>query len=392
MTPPRRRGPEREGPAGTTPPDRPAVEDLRAELDAAEARRRPRPGKAGRGRVARPEPEGWDPGETWDERDAWEEFPPSKPIPVEGGIEARTRRGAIGSSWWSRRFLDAIEAVLVGGRPGRGRAYARRGQVIDLDVRPGRIEAQVQGSRETPYRIRLTLPVVPEEDWERILAALGAEAGFAAKMLAGDLPHEVEDVFIAEGASLFPGPHARLTTECTCPDWANPCKHIAAVCYLVAEGFDRDPFAVLAWRGRARAAIIEELRRRRTNHEPPGDAADPAAAGNAAAGNAAAGNAAAAPHHAPRAGSAPLAECIDTFWHAGPELELVRIRPEAPELATAVLRHLPRGLVEVRGKDVVEHLGPAYEEISAVAARRAVGGDAGEGRRRGRSVSGSLQR
>jgi uncharacterized Zn finger protein len=325
--------------------------------------------------------DGWDADEAWDERDAWspdpddaegtptargrwasrrkwEAFEDARPIPVEGGLAARTKRGPIGSTWWSQRFLGAIESVLVGGRLERGRSYARRGQVIDLAVRPGLVEAQVQGSRATPYRVRLAMPVVPDADWEQIIGTLGAQAGYAARMLAGELPHEVEAVFGAEGASLFPGPGSRLTTDCTCPDWANPCKHIAAVCYLVAEEFDRDPFAVLAWRGRDRAAVLGRLRALRgAATSAPTEPIDQAAHGPA---------------------PSPLADSVLGFWKAGPELADVRVRPEAAQLPGAVLRHLARGLLEVRGHDVGALLDPAYADLAAAAARRSVEA-AGEG-------------
>jgi uncharacterized Zn finger protein len=423
MSPPRRRPPGAR-PAGTgrrtTALGRRDLEALLSQLDAVVPRSRGRAGTAARGRVDEAElarlralladalaqdlalddedPEededAWDQdevdgGDAWDADDddaddgdeeeddayddaygpwggrssrrGWEDYAPAKPIRVEGGLAARSRRGPIGETWWSKRFLDAIESVMVGGRLGRGRTYARQGQVIDLMVRPGLIEARVQGSRTTPYRVRLAMPVVPDDDWDRIVAALGAQAGYAARMLAGELPHEVEDVFSAEGASLFPAPHARLTTDCTCPDWANPCKHVAAVCYLVAETFDRDPFAVLAWRGRDREAVLAQLRRLRTDRA---EASPPVAEAVA-----------------PAVTAPPLGECVLGFWKAGPELADVRVRPEAAELPGAVLRHLATGLIEVRGRDVADLLAPAYADLTAAAARRAVGDDVAPTRR-----------
>ena len=87
--------------------------------------------------------------------------------------------------------------------------------------------------------------------------------GYAARLLAGELPHEIEDVFAEAGAALFPERGSHLITSCTCPDWATPCKHAAAVCYLMAEAFDDDPFLLLAFRGREREALLAELRARR---------------------------------------------------------------------------------------------------------------------------------
>ncbi len=232
----------------------------------------------------------------------------------------------------------------------RGRAYARRGQVVELDVGPGLISAKVQGSRPNPYKVRVAMPVVRDEQWERILASLASQASYCASMLAGELPHEVEGVFAEADVPLLPSPTSRLSSGCTCPDWANPCKHVVAVCYLAAEQFDLDPFAVLAWRGRDRDAALRRLRELRggTTSEPP-DIEPP-----------------------PIMPVPALSECLASFWKAGPALASVHLRPLASDTAGAVLRQLGRGLLEVRGKDVGEGLTDAYKEMAAVAQRRAL--------------------
>jgi len=290
------------------------------------------------------EPGGW-----WPSR-SWERFTPAKPIRVEGGLTTRSRRGAIGETWWSQRFLASVESAMVGGRSTRGRSYARQGQVIDLTVGAGLIEARVQGSRRTPYKVMIAMPMADDDEWDRVVGALAGQAGYAARLLAGELPHEVEDVFTDVGVSLLPSRSSRISTDCTCPDWANPCKHVAAVCYLVAEAFDRDPFILLAWRGRDREAILDRLRQLRGGGVVAPDTAPP-----------------------PVDTAPPLAECLLGFWKAGPELAGVHIRPEASEMPGAVLRHLPRGVLEVRGRDVAELLEPAYSELALAAERRAFG-------------------
>ena len=211
------------------------------------------------------EDEIWEEDESgeWRSRRDWSRFKPAKRIPVEDGLELRSRRGAIGESWWSRRFLSAIESILTGGRLTRGRTYARQGQVIDLGIGSGLVVAQVQGSRRTPYGVQISMPAASDMRWEAIVDALAAQAGYAARLLAGELPHEIEDVFAEAGVALFPERGSHLTTSCTCPDWATPCKHAAAVCYLMAEAFDDDPFLLLAFRGREREALLDELRDRR---------------------------------------------------------------------------------------------------------------------------------
>jgi uncharacterized Zn finger protein len=275
---------------------------------------------------------------------------PQAPLRVDGGLVAKSKRGVIGESWWSQRFLAAVESAVVGGRLTRGRSYARRGQVIELGVAPGLISARVQGSRKAPYKVHIAMPVARDEQWELVLTSLASQAGYAAGMLAGDLPHEVEEVFAAVGVPMFPSRSSMLSTGCTCPDWANPCKHVAAVCYLVAERFDGDPFAVLAWRGRDRDEILRRLRELRG------------------------GTTTSQKELAPSAASAPaLTDCIVGFWAAGPELASVQVRPVASEAAGAVLLQLPRGLLEIRGRDLGDLLGPAYKEMASAAQRRALG-------------------
>jgi uncharacterized Zn finger protein len=306
---------------------------------------------------------GFDDDEIWEEDESgewrarrdWSRFTPAKRIPVDDGLELRSRRGAIGESWWSRRFLSAVESILTGGRLTRGRTYARQGQVIDLGIGAGLVVAQVQGTRRTPYGVQITMPAASDERWAAIVETLAGQAGYAARLLAGELPHEIEDVFAEAGVALFPERGSHLITSCTCPDWATPCKHAAAVCYLMAEAFDDDPFLLLAFRGREREALLAELRARRgasvegTDNEalPASDPATPAT---------------------------PLVEEIATFWHAGADLAGVHCLPRATEMPGAVLRLLPRGVLVVRGREVANLLEVAYARLAAEGEARAFAG------------------
>jgi len=211
-------------------------------------------------------------------------YPPSRPRAVENGLKARSSRGAIGESWWSRRFLDVLESFAMGSRLTRGRTYARKGQVISLDVVPGEVRATVQGSRVKPYRVTIGLAVFPEIVWARAEIALSEQALPSAKLLAGEVPPELEDLFGDAGAPLFPRSVNELDQRCTCPDWEVPCKHLAATFYLLAEAFDADPFLILRWRGREREALLSRLRELRA-HAPAqeADEATPAAAGSSLA-------------------------------------------------------------------------------------------------------------
>ena len=190
-------------------------------------------------------------------------YPSGRPRRVEGGLKARTARGAIGSSWWSRRFLEVLESLAIGGRLDRGRNYARRGQVISLDVASGAVQATVQGSRARPYRVSIGLPAFAEDVWNKAEIALSEQALPAALLLAGEVPPELEEIFAAAGAPLFPHTAGELDQRCSCPDGVVPCKHIAATFYLLAEAFDEDPFLILRWRGRERAELLDRLRQLR---------------------------------------------------------------------------------------------------------------------------------
>ena len=183
--------------------------------------------------------------------DWWRSRYPEKagPRDAPGGIKAHSKRGRFGQSWWARRWLEVLERLDLGGRLSRGRAYARRGQVLEVEVEEGCVTASVQGSRADPYAVTIRVDVLTPATWRKVGRHLCREARFAAKLLASEMPEDVEEAFTAAGVSLFPASRAELRTECSCPDWSNPCKHIAAVYYLLGEEFDRDPFLVFRLRG-----------------------------------------------------------------------------------------------------------------------------------------------
>ena len=206
-----------------------------------------------RGKEAGPAPLEAQSRQSW-----WAEAGP--PIQVEGGIKARSKRGAIGEQWWSRRFVEVLESFGMSGRLARGRNYARRGQVLEFELGHGVVRARVQGSRPVPYQVRIGVLPLTTAQWRRVIEALRGQALFRAKLLAGDMPHEIERVFADCGTPLFPRSARDLDLFCSCPDWGVPCKHLAAVCYVLAERFDDDPFGMLAWRGRDRADLLAALR------------------------------------------------------------------------------------------------------------------------------------
>lgn len=192
-------------------------------------------------------------------------FPPSGAghrLPAARGTGAR--RG-FGGTWWGRAWVDALEdrARLDPNRLPRGRRYARSGAVGDLVATGGQVRAQVQGSRARPYNVALRVRAFTPDEWERCLDAMASQAGHAAALLDGELLPEVLDDVAAAGLDLLPGA-GELGPRCSCPDAADPCKHAAAVCYLVADLLDADPFVLLLLRGREREAVLAGLRTRRT--------------------------------------------------------------------------------------------------------------------------------
>ncbi|QWF81856.1 SWIM zinc finger family protein [Amycolatopsis sp. CA-230715] len=200
--------------------------------------------------------------------DTW--FPKTRPRAVVGGLQARSKRGAIAQTWWSERFVGVLEDMGMGGRLERGRNYARRGQVISLDITAGSATASVQGSRATPYRVRIGITAFDKRDWAKAERALADNAWYAAKLLAGEMPEDIETVFTDLGLPLFPTGARDLSMDCSCPDFQVPCKHLAAAFYLLAETFDEDPFTILAWRGRTRDELLDNLRSARADTAPAG--------------------------------------------------------------------------------------------------------------------------
>ena len=230
----------------------------------------------------------------------WERHGPRLPS---HGIKAQTRRGAFGKTWWASRWIAALERLVNPGRLARGRTYARTGQVVSLDVDRDGVKAVVQGSRPEPYNVTISFKRLSDAEWERVVDAMAAEALYAARLLSGEMPEQIEEVFAAAGTSLFPTATVDMRTTCSCPDVANPCKHIAAVHYLLGERFDEDPFLMFLLRGRSRDEIVAALRARRAG--PEGEAVPEA--------------------------EQPDEPDLSTFWSVPPQTEEVALHFALPE-------------------------------------------------------------
>jgi uncharacterized Zn finger protein len=190
--------------------------------------------------------------------------------------------------------------------------------VLSIDLGIGRVKAKVQGSRPTPYTVKLEIPPLKQREWERAIAAMAQQAVFAAKLLNREMPQEIEEAFTAVGLALFPANANDITTDCSCPDFANPCKHIAAVYYLLGERFDEDPFLIFHLRGCTSAQLIEALRSHRaaTLDDSPDQAtvrSEPVPA---------------------------LTDLLDSFYQASPDLGTIAVQIHAPDVEAGVLRQM----------------------------------------------------
>ena len=185
------------------------------------------------------------------------------PLPTLTGIQTRSQRGEFAKNWWARRWLDALERLMQGVRLSRGQYYARIGQIVSLEEIKGGVLARVQGSRPKPYRVTIQLTPFNPKQWEKVFDLLAEKSIYMAKLLVGEMPHDIETVFNKAGVSLFPEHAVDLQMKCTCPDKITPCKHVAATHYILGDRFDEDPFLIFRMRGRSQDQILEALRQRR---------------------------------------------------------------------------------------------------------------------------------
>lgn len=270
-------------------------------------------------------------------------FRRNKTIKTDAGIKARSKRGKFVKNWWASRWIETLEGLIDPGRLRRGQNYARRGQVLSIEETKNGIEARVQGSRPAPYKVKIRLSKLSKQQWEQVLDTLADQAIFSAQLLAGEMPQEIETVFEAAGASLFPASAEELQTECSCPDPAIPCKHVAAVHHLLGEQFDEEPFLLFRLRGRSQEQVLQALRQRRaaTAETVADSPAEPAEA------------------------ILPLADSLAHFWDSGQPLAGLKTTIKPPAASLPILKRL--GQPSFLSGDIFDLLGPAYEAISDTA-------------------------
>ncbi len=170
--------------------------------------------------------------------------------------------------WWAQRWIDVLESFGWAQRMARARVYAREGNVLDLQFHGAQVAARVQGTAIEPYKVTLSIDPFSDDQWGYIVETMAERAFFSAKLLAGEMPQNIEEVFTANGLSLFPFTKFDIHSECDCPDPINPCKHIGAVYYLLGDRFSQDPFVLFQLRGLTREQILEALRALRRSELP----------------------------------------------------------------------------------------------------------------------------
>lgn len=266
--------------------------------------------------------------------------------------------------WWSQKWLELLDSYRFKKRLERARNYSRQGNVLNIEFKGAKVLARVQGSETEPYKVSLSLDHFTEEEWGYVIETMSQRAIFAAKLLAGEMPQNIEEVFTANGLSLFPFTLCDVHSKCSCPDKANPCKHIGAVYYQLADRFSEDPFVLFQLRGRAKEEIISDLRQlRRAKVEvtPPKT-----------------------PKIQPPQTQPQYSVNLSSFWQYNDPLDssLVVITPSSSETVLDVLGAIPLGKTEesvvspTSGDVVTRYLGTVYQQVSqqAMLAAMNIGG------------------
>ena len=167
-------------------------------------------------------------------------------------------RPQYGRTWWGAQWLRALTQIDHDNRLPRGRTYANRGAVHDLVVAESNVTARVQGSRARPYDVDIGIPPVDKALAGRLIDRLAGDPGLIARLLNRELDPTVLQLAQQLKIAIFPARWSDLKMHCSCPDWAVPCKHLAAVIYLLSQQIDAAPFLVFSLRGIDLPALLKE--------------------------------------------------------------------------------------------------------------------------------------
>lgn len=229
--------------------------------------------------------------------------------------------GWVGARWMNLVERSANEKALA-----EGFEYARAGQTRTLDVEPGRIVALVQGRALRAYRVVIQLECFSDEDWTAIVDTVAAQPRYGARLLAGELPEAMSEVFEKQGCQLLPEHADQLLVTSTCtsePGWS---KHVCCAAMLIAERLDQNPGMILALRGLPLEELMDRIRERRADLGTEGSTSAPPALETDLSKD--------------RSPARPLEGCLDEFWEAGRGLEQIETTIRAPEVSHALLRRL----------------------------------------------------
>jgi uncharacterized Zn finger protein len=162
------------------------------------------------------------------------------------------------TTWWGKAWTENLESYAdYANRIGRGRSYVTNGMVIDLKISPGVITAVVCGSRKTPYIVRIDIDRLPDSRWNSVVDQIGRRISSAAELIDGKFPEDLKEIFLRQGSGLFPSPD-EIHLDCSCPDWAYMCKHVAAALYGSGTRLDQDPMLFFTLRGIDSAALLKK--------------------------------------------------------------------------------------------------------------------------------------
>ncbi|MBF2055760.1 MAG: SWIM zinc finger family protein [Cyanobacterium sp. T60_A2020_053] len=259
----------------------------------------------------------------------------------------------INRQWWVEKWLELLDSYRYKKRLERARNYAREGNVLNLEFRQNHLVAEVQGSEDKPYRVTLSLDTFSDEDWGYVINTMSQKAILAAQLLVGEMPSEIEQVFIKNGLSLFPFNLTDVKSRCTCADKVNPCKHIGAVYYQLADRFSEDPFIIFQLRGRSKEQILEALRICRTI-KLSGEKLEPEMLGKIKS----------LPKKKPKQNKISVPLNIDNFWEYNEPLDasLVVITPPTDKKnILEVLGSIP--LPYNDSEEVMEYLKQVYNSV-----------------------------
>jgi uncharacterized Zn finger protein len=172
-------------------------------------------------------------------------------------------------TWWGQRFIQALESFTDSARLARGRAYANNDRIRSWQRQGGVVSAQIRGNvnpyygvyKEPIYKTTIAFQTIDAEQWRQLIQILGSRAAFISRLLLNEVPDNIEDVFRTLKLNLLPSIRTDLKTDCSCPDYANPCKHIAGLYYFLAAQLDRDPFLLFELRGLERDELQKQLQK-----------------------------------------------------------------------------------------------------------------------------------